>query len=69
VDEKGSVPMKRRDLLRAVASAGVATVAIAAAPSPADTAHEDPRGKRKSQYRENSAEVQTFYRVNRYPVK
>jgi hypothetical protein len=60
----------RRDFLRALgAGAGVAvtTAAPLAAPAHADTESNDE--KRKARYKPNSPEVQTFYRVNRYPTK
>lgn len=58
----------RRDFLRALgAGAGVAVTAAAplATPAQADTENNDE--KRKARYKPNSQEVQTFYRVNRYP--
>jgi hypothetical protein len=69
VDEKPIATVRRRDLLRVVASVGVAAAAIAASPSPTDNRKLDDRGKRKSQYQPNSAEVRAFYRVNSYPKK
>ena len=69
MDEKRRVAIGRRDLLRVAASVGIAGAAVAAAPSSVDATHQAHRGKRKSQYQGNSAEVQTFYRVNRYPVR
>ena len=58
--------VRRRDLFRAVmtgaAAAAVNTVAVEAG---------EPRSsddKRRARYRANSAEVQDFYRVNRYPT-
>ncbi len=57
----------RRELLRTI-GAGATVAAAAAAPlageARADTENNDE--KRRSRYRE-SAEVKTFYRVNRYP--
>jgi hypothetical protein len=57
----------RRGLLRAMITGAATAAAItavrettAAKPSTAD-------GKRRARYQPNSAEVQTFYRVNRYP--
>ena len=47
-----------------------ATVAAAAATPMADQARADSESndeKRKARYQPNSREVQTFYRVNRYP--
>ena len=64
-----SVDLRRRDLLRfAVAGTGAAAASTlvpeAAAAKPVDLAD-----KRKARYQANSAEVQDFYRVNRYPPK
>jgi hypothetical protein len=56
----------RRDFLRALgAGAAVTAAAPLATPARADTESNDE--KRKARYKPNSAEVQTFYRVNRYP--
>ena len=58
----------RRDFLRALgagAGAAVATAAPLASPAMADSESNDE--KRKARYQANSAEVQTYYRVNRYP--
>ena len=59
----------RREFLRTL---GVGTAAAAAGapfvgPAVADTESNDE--KRKARYQPNSAQVQTFYRVNRYPAK
>jgi hypothetical protein len=71
VDKNSSNRIGRRDLLRAVASVGVAAAALAAraGSSDAGTKIQQDRGKRKAQYQGNSQEIQTFYRVNRYPKK
>jgi hypothetical protein len=58
----------RRDFLRVLgagAGAAVTTAAPLATPAAADTENYDE--KRKARYKANSAEVQTFYRVNGYP--
>jgi len=58
----------RRDFLRALgAGAGIAAVTAAplATQAVADTETNDE--KRKARYKADSAHVQTFYRVNRYP--
>ena len=57
----------RREFLRTLgAGAGVAAAATTPlAEARADTESNDE--KRKSRYQANSPEVQTFYRVNRYP--
>jgi len=64
VDERHTM-IRRRDLLLAAAASGAA--AAMSAPSVPSTHEVRSRDKRKPQYQANSAEVQTFYRVNRYP--
>jgi hypothetical protein len=60
----------RRDILRGLAAGAGAAAAVsaaplaAAAPQAADTAK-----RRRARYQADSPEVQTFYRVNRYPAK
>lgn len=58
----------RRDFLRGL-GAGATVAAAAATPlatqAVADTENNDE--KRKARYKADSAEVQTFYRVNSYP--
>jgi sugar (pentulose or hexulose) kinase len=57
----------RREFLRTL---GVGAAAAAASGQLAGDAHADTETndeKRKARYQPNSAEVQTFYRVNRYP--
>lgn len=66
VDERRKTLIRRRDLLLAVTVSG-AVVEMGKASSPTPT--ELRRDKRKPQYQASSPEVQTFYRVNRYPVK
>jgi hypothetical protein len=59
----------RRDLLRVLA-AGAGAVATSAAPlAAAERENADAAKKRRARYQPNSPEVQTFYRVNRYPAK
>ena len=55
----------RRDLLRVLAVGAAAATTSACAPT---DAKEFP-DKRKAHYQADSREVQTFYRVNRYPAK
>ena len=59
----------RRELLRVLAVGGTAAAASAAPLVPAAADSESPAEKRKARYQANSPEVQTFYRVNRYPAK
>ena len=58
----------RRDVLRALgAGAGVAAASAAPLATMARADSESNDDKRKARYQANSAEIQTFYRVNRYP--
>jgi hypothetical protein len=61
----------RRDILRVLAI-GAATAATSACVSAGADDAPTTRGfpdKRKARYQADSPEVQTFYRVNRYPAK
>jgi hypothetical protein len=59
--------LDRRDFLRAIgAGAGVAVAAAAPLTSEA-VASETDAEKTQARYQANSADVQTFYKVNRYP--
>jgi hypothetical protein len=60
----------RRQFLRAL-GAGATVVAAAAGSLPGEARADTETNveKRKARYQANSAEVQTFYRVNRYPPK
>jgi hypothetical protein len=67
--QKDKRAVGRRDFLRALG--GGATLAAAAAAPLASEAVADSESndeKRKARYQANSAEVQTYYRVNRYPA-
>jgi hypothetical protein len=55
----------RRDILRVLALGAAA----ATASDCVSAAAEDFPDKRKARYHADSPEVQTFYRVNRYPAK
>ena len=66
MDEQRKTLIRRRDLLLAVTVSGAAVaVSTTSSPTPAELR----RDKLRPQYQANSPEVQTFYRVNRYPVK
>jgi hypothetical protein len=67
MDDRRKAKLRRRDVLIGVATTGVAATIGAKAGSWAET--RTGRDKRKPQYQANSPEVQTFYRVNRYPAK
>jgi len=59
----------RRDVLRALTGAAVAAAASTVPLAPAATDSETNSEKLKARYQANSPDVQTFYRVNRYPAK
>jgi hypothetical protein len=64
--------IRRRDLFLGVTvAAGAMAASSATAASGRDASPEltARRDKRRPQYQPNAAEVQTFYRVNRYPSK
>jgi hypothetical protein len=65
VHEPRNTMIRRRDLLLAVS--GVAAVASVASLGATRSEAVVRRDKRRPQYQANSPEVQTFYRVNRYP--
>jgi len=69
MDEPRNRMIRRRDLLLAVSVSGVAAATGVASIGSTGADAVVRRDKRKPQYQANSAEVQTFYRVNRYPVK
>ena len=58
----------RREMLRGLAMGSAAAAVSAAATVPAAADSESNSEKRKARYQANSPEVQTFYRVNRYPT-
>ena len=59
----------RRDFLRKVGLGAVGAGATLATPliAPAQADSENNDEKRKARYKADSASVQTYYRVNRYP--
>jgi hypothetical protein len=67
VKAEGKLSLGRREFIRALGAgtaAGTIGPLAAAATETADGAK-----KRRARYQANSPEVQTFYRVNRYPAK
>jgi hypothetical protein len=59
----------RRELFRTLA-AGAAVAAVSAAPfAVLGKETTNSKGMKRARYQPNSQEVQTFYRVNRYPQK
>ncbi len=59
----------RRGVIRALTGMAVVTAAGAVPSAPAAGDTETDREKRKARYQPDSPEVQTFYRVNRYPAR
>jgi hypothetical protein len=59
----------RRDVLRTMGIAGIAAAGTTAKALPALAETVTEAEKLKARYQANSPEVQTFYRVNRYPKK
>ncbi len=59
----------RRDLLRVLAIGAAAATTSACASGEAGGEAGDFPDKRRAPYQADSPEVQTFYRVNRYPAK
>jgi hypothetical protein len=65
--QQDKTKLGRRDFLRAMgAGAGLAVTAAAPLATEAAAAESDAE-KKKARYKANSADVQTFYKVNRYP--
>lgn len=62
-------PLHRRDLFRAAVAATAAAATSAVALQPAAAESIGGADKRKARYQPNSAEVENFYRVNRYPAR
>jgi hypothetical protein len=65
--ERDKSKVGRRDFLRAM-GAGAGLAVTAAAPLATEAAaSESDADKKKARYQANSTDVQTFYKVNRYP--
>lgn len=62
-------PLRRRDVLRALGFGAGAAAAVTAVPlaEPAAAQGVSDAEKRKARYQPDSADVQNYYRVNRYP--
>ena len=67
MDQQRNIMLRRRDLLLAVSASGVAAAASVTAIGSTRSEALLRRDKRRPQYQANSPEIQTFYRVNRYP--
>jgi hypothetical protein len=65
--EQDKTKLGRRDFLRAI-GAGAGIAATTAVPlATAAAASETDAEKKKARYQANSTDVQTYYKVNRYP--
>jgi hypothetical protein len=67
MNERLNPNIGRRDLLRVLAVGAGAAAATAAPIAPAAARGTDADKKQRARYRPNSPDVQSFYRVNRYP--
>jgi hypothetical protein len=61
--------IRRRDFFLLVPASGIAAAVTLGASAPTPRAIVPRRDKRRPMYQANSPEVQSFYRVNRYPAK
>jgi hypothetical protein len=62
-------PISRRDAVRALTAMALVTAASTAPSTPTAADGETDSEKRRARYQAGSPEVQTFYRVNRYPAR
>jgi H+/Cl- antiporter ClcA len=65
--QKEKTTVGRREFLRVLGAGAGAAAATAAPLASTAVAAESDQEKKKARYQPNSKEVQTFYRVNRYP--
>ena len=69
MNDRPDIMIRRRDIIgAAIAGVGAATLGVVAS-EPAPAKAPDLKDKRRPRYRADSAEVQNFYRVNKYPVR
>ena len=65
--QQDKAKLGRRDFLRAVGAGAGLAVTVAAPLATEAVASETDAEKKKARYQANSTDVQSFYRVNRYP--
>ena len=65
--QKDKTEVGRRDFLRALGGSATLAAAVPLAATEAKADSESNDEKRKARYKADSPEVQTYYRVNRYP--
>jgi len=66
--QKDKTGVGRRDFLRALGGGVTLAAAVPLAATEAKADSESNDEKRKARYKADSPEVQTYYRVNRYPA-
>jgi hypothetical protein len=66
--ERVKTIVRRRDMLRVMMAGATAAATNTVALESAAVESRSSGDKRKARYQANSAEVQDFYRVNRYPA-
>jgi hypothetical protein len=66
--QKDKTEVGRRDFLRALGGSATLAAAVPLAATEAKADSESNDEKRKARYKADSPEVQTYYRVNRYPA-
>jgi hypothetical protein len=71
MDDHLNPKIGRRDILRVLAVGAAASATSACTSADAEDSAKRPSfpDRRKARYQANSPEIQTFYRVNRYPAK
>ena len=65
--QQDKAKLGRRDFLRAMGAGAGLAVTTAAPLATTAVASESDAEKKKARYQANSTDVQTFYKVNRYP--
>ena len=66
-DNEKKESLRRRDVLRVLGAGAAAVATSAPLVEPAAAQGVSDAEKRKARYQPNSADVQNYYRVNRYP--
>ena len=69
MSQQFDTPIGRRDAVRALMAMALATAVSTTPSAPTAANGETDSEKRRARYQANSPEVQTFYRVNRYPAR
>jgi hypothetical protein len=69
MSRRATLTIARRDLLRALTLGAGAAAAASVPLTPAQAADDRKTENGRARYQPNSADVQNFYRVNRYPAK